>query len=140
MLLPSGPAELTPSHAIRVLLLEDERVAAEIVAEYLRGMRGLEARLDVVGTLAEARQQLARNPYDLLLVDLHLPDSKGLATLDAIAQVSSALIIVTTGDRSPDLRDDVLARGAYEFLHKSQLSDDSFGRLVRLAAVQSGNV
>jgi hypothetical protein len=39
VLLPSGPAEL--SSAVRVLLLEDERTCAEIVAQYLRSVRGL---------------------------------------------------------------------------------------------------
>ena len=137
MLLPSGPAEL--SHAVRVLLLEDERVTAEIVAEYLRGVRSMELRLDLAATLAEARAHLARNAYDLLIVDLHLPDSKGLATLDAM-QNSNALVIVITGDNEADLREAVLARGAYDFVHKSQLNRVSFERLMRLAAVQADTV
>jgi len=137
VLLPSGPAEL--SNAVRVLLLEDERTCAEIVAQYLRSVRGLELRLDVVATLAEARAHLARGVYDLLIVDLHLPDSRGLATLDAM-QGSNALVIVITGDNESDLREAVLARGAYDFMHKAQLSQSSFERLVRLAAVQADTV
>jgi len=137
MLLPSAPSEL--SHAVRVLLLEDERVCTEIVVEYLRGVRGLELRLDVATTLAEARAHLARGAYDLLILDLNLPDSQGLATLEAM-QGSNALVIVTTGDNDPDLHDAVLARGAYDFVHKSQLSSMSFERLVRLAAVQADTV
>jgi diguanylate cyclase (GGDEF)-like protein/PAS domain S-box-containing protein len=137
MLLPSGPAEL--SHAVRILLLEDERVSAEIISEYLRGVRGLELRLDRAETLAEARAHLARGPYDLLILDLNVPDSSGLATLDAM-RGSNALVIVVTGDNEPELRDAVLARGAYDFVHKSQLSRTSFERLVRLAAVQADTV
>ena len=137
MLLPSGPAEL--SNAVRVLLLEDERTCAEIVAQYLRNVRGLELRLDVTTTLAEARAHLARSAYDLLVVDLNLPDSKGLATLDAM-QGSNALVIVITSDGEPDLREAVLARGAYDFVLKSQLSRTSFEQLVRLAAVQADTV
>ncbi len=137
MLLPSGPAEL--SNAVRVLLLEDERTCAEVVAQYLRNVRGLELRLDCATTLAEARAHLARGAYDLLIVDLHLPDSKGLATLDAM-QGSNALVIVITGDGESDLREAVLARGAYDFVHKSQLSRTPFEQLVRLAAVQADTV
>ena len=137
MLLPSHPAEL--SHAVRVLLLEDERTTAEIVAEYLRGVRGRELRLDHAATMAEARAHLAKGRYDLLILDLNVPDSKGLATLDAM-RGSNALIIVTTADDDPELRDAVLARGAYDFLHKSQLSRTSFERLIRLAAVQADTV
>ena len=137
MLLPSRPAEL--SHAVRVLLLEDERTCAEIVGEYLRSVRGLELRLDVAGTLAEARAKLAHGAYDLLIVDLHVPDSKGLATLDAM-QGSNALVIVLTSDDDADLREAVLGRGAYDFMHKSRLDRESFERLVRLAAVQADTV
>ncbi|MEA3193820.1 MAG: hypothetical protein QOD26_2153 [Betaproteobacteria bacterium] len=139
MLLPSGPSEL--ANAVRVLLLEDERVCAEIVAQYLRNVRGLAVRLDEASTLAEARAHLSTGvPYDLLIIDLHLPDSSGLATLEAVTQGSNALVIVTTADNDPDLRDAVLARGAYDFVHKSQLSQGSFQRLVRLAAVQADTV
>ena len=139
MLLPSGPTEL--SNAVRVLLLEDERVCAEIIAQYLRNVRGLAVRLDEASTLAQARAHLGTGvSYDLLIVDLHLPDSSGLATLEAVTQGSNALVIVTTADNDPELRDAVLARGAYDFVHKSQLGQVSFERLVRLAAVQADTV
>src|ERR1044071_3478988 len=130
MHLPSRPAELAT--AVRVLLLEDERVPAEIVSEYLRGVRGLEVKLDHAGTLARARAYLAAASYDLLIIDLNLPDSKGLATLDAV-RGANALVIVTTSDDDPDLRDELLARGAHDFVHKSQLGQASFQRLVRFA-------
>ena len=137
MLLPSHPAEL--SHAVRVLLLEDERVPAEIITEYLRGVRGVDVRLDRAETLAQARAHLATGSYDLLIIDLNLPDSKGLGTLDAMRGANS-LVIVTTADDDPDLRDEALARGAYDFVHKSQLGEASFQRLVRFAAAQAETV
>jgi diguanylate cyclase (GGDEF)-like protein/PAS domain S-box-containing protein len=137
LLLPSRPAEL--STAVRVLHLEDERLPAEIVAEYLRGVRGLELRLDRAHTMAEAQALLADRAYDLLILDLNVPDSKGLGTLDAV-RGANAVIIVTTADEDPGLRDAALARGAYDFLHKSQLSKASLERLVRLAAVQAETV
>src|SRR5262245_64112169 len=99
----------------------------------------MQLHLDFAATLAEARAHLARGAYDLLIVDLHLPDSKGLATLDAM-QASNALVIVITGDNEADLREAVLARGAYDFVHKSQLNRVSFERLMRLAPVQAETV
>jgi diguanylate cyclase (GGDEF)-like protein/PAS domain S-box-containing protein len=139
MLQPSGAEELKPE-LVRVLLLEDERVTAEVVAQYLRRIPGLAVQLDAAATLAEARELLARHSFDLLIVDLHLPDSSGLATLDAVARASGGLIIVLTADASPPLRNSALARGAYDFLHKAQLNEASFERLVRLATVQADTV
>jgi PAS domain S-box-containing protein len=55
-------------------------------------------------------------------------------------QGSNALVIVITSDDDADLREAVLARGAYDFMHKSRLDRESFERLVRLAAVQADTV
>src|SRR5262245_34376467 len=95
---PSGPDEPTKAESVRILLLEDQQVTADVEVQYLRAIRGLALELDVVKTLADARAHLERSNYDLLLVDLHVPDSSGLATLDAIAPRTNALIIVTTAD------------------------------------------
>src|SRR5258708_3619461 len=140
MLQPSGAEELQKPEVVRVLLLEDERVTAEVIAQYLRRIPGLAVQLESAATLAGARAALEGAPFDLLIVDLHLPDSSGLATLDAIARRSAGLIIVLTADPTPALRNAAIARGAYDFLHKSQLNEASFERLVRLATVQADTV
>jgi len=140
MLQPSGAEELQKPELVRVLLLEDERVTSEVIAQYLRRIPGLAVQLETATTLAAARAALAATAFDLLIVDLHLPDSTGMATLDAVAGSASGLIIVITADASPALRNAALARGAYDFLHKSQLNEASFERLVRLATVQADTV
>src|SRR5882672_8485310 len=104
MLQPSGAEELQKPELVRVLLLEDERVTAEVIAQYLRRIPGLAVQLESAATLAGARAALEGAPFDLLIVDLHLPDSSGLATLDAIARRSAGLIIVLTADPTPALR------------------------------------
>src|SRR5438477_6169069 len=83
MLQPSGAEELQKPELVRVLLLEDERVTAEVVGQYLRRIPGLAVQLETASTLAAARALLARGAFDLLIVDLHLPDSSGLATVQA---------------------------------------------------------
>src|SRR5205814_2685842 len=125
---------------VRVMLLEDERVTAVVVGQYLRRIPGLAVHLETAATLGEARALLAGGAFDLLIVDLHLPDSSGLATLEAVARQTAGLIIVLTADAAPALRNAALARGAYDFLHKSQLNEASFERLVRLATVQADTV
>src|SRR5262245_15133572 len=103
MLQPSGAEELQKPELVRVLLLEDERVTAEVIAQYLRRIPGLAVHLDTAATLAEARRHLAGTAFDLLIVDLNLPDSKGLATLEAVSRQAAGLIIVLTADDNPVL-------------------------------------
>jgi DNA-binding response OmpR family regulator len=59
----------------RVLLIDDDARLSSMVVDYLRGC-GYE--VDVAPTLAAGRRQLARGTYDMLLLDLMLPDGDGL--------------------------------------------------------------
>lgn len=59
----------------RVLLIDDDARLSSMVGDYLRGC-GYE--LDVAPTLEAGRRQLARGTYDMVLLDLMLPDGDGL--------------------------------------------------------------
>ena len=107
----------------------------DLVVHYLRAAGG-PAHVATAATLGEALRCLDRARVDLIIADLHLPDSGGLATVEALRRAGDQLIIVLTGDDDPALRAAAIERGAYDFLHKSQLSEAALGRLVRLATLQ----
>src|SRR3546814_16014985 len=62
--------------SLSVLWVDDDHELAEGLADYLRGEGYL---LSSALTLAEARQQLQDRAYDLVLVDLSLPDGSGMS-------------------------------------------------------------
>lgn len=62
---------------IRVLVVEDEPVAAEAHRAYVERTPGF-AIAAVAGTAAQALDALARQPVDLVLLDMHLPDLSGI--------------------------------------------------------------
>ena len=74
----------SPGWRPRVLHVEDDadivRVASEILKE--------DAELDSASSLAAARAKLARNVYDLVILDLALPDGDGL---ELLTQLNSAV-------------------------------------------------
>ena len=107
----------------------------DLVVHYLRAAGG-PAHVATAATLGEALRCLDRARVDLIIADLHLPDSGGLATVEALRRAGDQLIIVLTGDDDPALRAAAIERGAYDFLHNSQLSVAALGRLVRLATLQ----
>ncbi|MFD7549493.1 response regulator [Streptomyces sp. NPDC059816] len=63
---------------IRVLVVEDDPVAADAHVLYVQRVPGFTA-VGKVHTAADARRALERQPVDLLLLDLYLPDGHGLA-------------------------------------------------------------
>ena len=87
------------SPAIRILVVDDEPDLNEAICDML-AMFGFEATGCHGATQAEA--QLARQAWDLLLVDLHLPDLDG-ATLAARArsQHPALPVVLMSGDRVP---------------------------------------
>ncbi|HEX6265899.1 MAG TPA: diguanylate cyclase, partial [Burkholderiales bacterium] len=140
---PAGlqPPEAPQGDPVRVLLLEDDRVSAEIFGAYLRRIPWAGTELSTAGTLAQALALLASGSFDLIVSDLNLPDSKGTATVATLvatlAASGRALVIAITSDEDAGLRQAALASGAYEFLHKRSLNEAALQRLVRLAMMQS---
>ena len=122
---------------LRILLIEDDPISVEIVGSYLKRIDFTRAELHSSATLAGALELLAQREIDLVISDLHLPDAAGAATIAALVKVVACPVIAITSDSEPTLRDETLAAGAYEFLHKRGLSEAVLSRLVRLAAMQA---
>ncbi len=123
--------------ALRVLLLEDERTVALVVAEHLRAVEGVACAITFADTLATALDRLAKEPFDLVIADLNLSDCSGERTIEALVGACRQPVIALTGDPTPELRARVLARGAYDFLSKVRLDQGTLPQLVRLAALQA---
>ena len=71
---------------LRVLVVEDEPVAAAAHAEYVRRVPGFDLAA-VATTGQEALRVLTRQPVDLVLLDMNLPDMHGL---DIVRSMRSA--------------------------------------------------
>ena len=127
---PLGPA-------VRILLLEDDPISVEIVGTYLRRIVFAEVELHIAVTVADALALLAQADVELVVADLHLPDSGGAATVERLVQATGCPVIAITADRDPMLRDATLASGAFEFLQKGDLTEATLMRLVRLATMQA---
>jgi response regulator of citrate/malate metabolism len=69
--------------ALRVLVVEDDAVAADAHALYVTRVPGFEVAA-VAHSRAEAVRLLEREPVDLILLDLYLPDGHGLTLLRAL--------------------------------------------------------
>lgn len=105
----------------RVLVVEDEPDLREAVAGFL-GMEGMIA--DAVGSLAAADTRLRAGHYDVLVLDLGLPDGDGLVWLEAHPEVRERGVVITTA-RGEDLNRISGARaGADAYLVKPVLLEE----------------
>ncbi|HEY2953147.1 MAG TPA: sigma-54 dependent transcriptional regulator [Verrucomicrobiae bacterium] len=103
-------------HSFTCLVVEDDPAFAAMAAEVARGEGGT---LTLCGTLAAARAAVASRPFDLVLLDNHLPDGKGYDFFDHLARRNpDSPIILITG--APDLSEAVaLTRnGLFDYLTK----------------------
>ena len=135
---PDFPKGVPPlGEGVRILLLEDDPISVELVGAYLRHMEFRDSELHSAGTLGEALALLAQTEVDLVISDLHLPDSAGAATIEALVSAVTCPVIAITSDMDPAMREETLARGAYDFLQKGKLTEATLTQLVRLAAMQA---
>lgn len=119
---------------IRVLLIEDSAADARLMQEFLMGTVLYQFHLTHVARLAEAFQQLKTRVYDIVLLDLTLPDSNGLGSLERLlSQVPSLPVVVLTNMSNPDLAVAAVRQGAQDYLVKRQLSQPVLVRSLRYA-------
>lgn len=101
---------------MRLLLVEDSVRLQELLAETLRDAG---YRLDIAGTVQEFLSSAAAVAYDLVIVDLGLPDGDGLAAIRELRSRGASIpILVITARGSVDDRVAGLDSGADDYLIK----------------------
>ncbi len=115
------------SHGYRVLLVEDDDDVAGVV---LSGLSAARFRIDRAGSVDDARRCLQHSPYDVIVLDLLLPDGSGLKVAEAIRATGSDVpIVMLTSRDSVDQRVEGLARGADDYVCKPFAIEELDARL-----------
>jgi two-component system response regulator PilR (NtrC family) len=98
------------------LVVDDERDIRELLVMTL-GRMGL--RCDTASSVADARNQLARNRYDLCLTDMRLPDGTGLEVIAEItAKCPTTPVAMITAFGNVEAAVEALKAGAFDFVAK----------------------
>jgi signal transduction histidine kinase len=114
---------------IQVLLIEDNSAEARLLQEILKGDRSREFHLCHVKRLAEAVDRLRQDDFDVILLDLTLPDSQGLDSLDPLLEISPDLpIVVLTNTNDDRLALEAVRRGAQDYLIKREVTLELLSR------------
>jgi len=100
----------------KILLLEDDKALRRFLEDALRNQR---YNVSPASTLAEARELLAKDTFDLLLADHRLPDGQSVELFGELqARPQRPIIIVMTGHASVESAVECMRHGAFEYLTK----------------------
>ena len=119
---------------IRILLVEDNPADADLVREMLSELR--DERFDVqhLDRLEPALVAAGADEFELVLLDLSLPDSHGLETFRRLRERLPAVpIIVLSGLKDQDLAIKAVRLGAQDYLLKDETTSALLGRALRYA-------
>lgn len=133
---PSGIDAATDG-GVRVVLIEDDRQYAWLVEEMLREtFAGDHISVKTFGSLGDAVAGV--DDADCALVDLSLPDARGLPVLDAVRDALPGVpLVILTGAEDEELALQAVERGAQDYLVKRRVDPDVLGRSIRYAIERS---
>ncbi|HKK44072.1 MAG TPA: PAS domain S-box protein [Balneolaceae bacterium] len=124
---------------IKILLIEDNPGDGRLIQEYLKDPAiTFQANIDIEKNLEKGIHQLRRRQYDIILLDLSLPDSSGLVTLEKVRNVAGPIpIVVLTGLDDEEIGFEAVHKGAQDFLTKKEINVTVLSRAVLYAIERS---
>ncbi len=109
-----------------ILLIEDSPSDTRLITESLRDAPHERFSILTASTLAQGLRKLKRDTIDVILLDLSLPDSDGIATFHAVRQLKPALpIVVLTMTDDDVLGLQMIHEGAQDYLPKTVLTQET---------------
>lgn len=122
---------------MRILLVEDKAADADLIAELLAEGFPQGCQLSHVMRLADALTQIADRsvaPWDVVLLDLTLPDSHGLETVMQIRHHGPELpVVVLSALDNQDVAYEAVRQGAQDYLVKGHFEGELLQRAIRYA-------
>ncbi len=109
---------------IDILIIDDEKKFAVMLAKRIE-LRGCTSRVCYDGRSALQWIKENRDPLDLILLDLQLPDLYGTKVLTEIKKIDPSIpVVILTGHGTEQDRKECEKLGAYMFMHKPPQIDE----------------
>ncbi len=122
--------------SIKVLLIEDSAFATRLAQKMLADAKGslFEAELKSADRLSAGLKHISKGGIDIVLLDLTLPDSHGMATFKRVHKHAPGLpIVVMSGSEDEELAIEAVKIGAQDYLVKGQVDSNLLKRSILYA-------
>ncbi|MBW2001372.1 MAG: PAS domain S-box protein, partial [Deltaproteobacteria bacterium] len=117
-----------------ILLVEDNPGDVRLIQEFLCDAKMISFQVEVAERLSDGLKALSEGRFDVVLLDLSLPDSSGLDTLEKmLSRTQQVAIIVLTGLSDEDLALEAMRKGAQDYLVKGHVDEHLLSRAIRYA-------
>lgn len=131
-------ADLEPSaknkHNLKILHVEDNRVDAMLVSAILNKIDECHYFTRNITSFTELQQCKSVKDYDVILLDLTLPECQGMETLQRVhALFSDIAIVIISSNPSDGLASQAISYGAQDYLVKGHIVPDVLMRTIRFA-------
>jgi DNA-binding response OmpR family regulator len=109
-----------------LLLVEDNEGDERLIRELLREQHLIRFNVDLASSLKESESKIPENKFDIILLDLGLPDSNGLETLFKFKALfpELATIIILTGLNDTEVGLKAVNSGAQDYIIKGHVDSD----------------
>lgn len=118
----------------KILLVEDDLEFAHLLKIRFGKEKDPSIAIEAVSTLEMALAALGKNIYDLVLLDLMLPDSTGIETFEKLKSGTHHIpIVIISGIDNDQIAINAVRRGAEDYLVKSEVSSRFLVRVIHHA-------
>lgn len=121
---------------LRILLIEDNLDDVRLVRETLRDFSGNEFEIESTARLEEGLKLLREQHFDIVLLDLTLPDSYGIETFEQLHSQSDVPVVVLSGNANDEVALKALEQGAQDYLVKGTVSGELLVRMLRYSVAR----
>jgi len=98
-----------------ILIIEDSKTINNIIYKELTT---LTFKVSQAFTFADAKKFLAKKSYQLIILDLHLPDGEGSELIAHIQSLTKTKVVVLTSTQDEDLREELFGYGILDYIIK----------------------
>ena len=122
---------------MKTLLVEDNPVDVRLIREILKELPAGTLEFQQVGRLDSAMERLRQETFDVVLLDLGLPDAQGMETLTLIQKASRGVpIVVLTSFDDERFALEAVRAGAQDYLVKGRFESELLVRTIRYAVLR----
>jgi DNA-binding response OmpR family regulator len=111
---------------LKILLVEDNEGDERLIRELLCEQKLISFNIDLATSLKESADKISKIKYDIILLDLGLPDSSGVDTLIRLIALFPGLatIIILTGLNDTEIGLKAVNNGAQDYIIKGQVDSE----------------
>ncbi len=115
--------KVTPEYSMNILIIDDEETVREVLGEIVKNMRG-HYQVDVASSGEEGIEMVARQPYDVVITDVAMPDMNGWEVARYLRDNYPKIVVVFVSGFGISLNEEEIEEAGVSFTLAKPLSAD----------------